>query len=105
MTDKKATQDEQSPTAPADEPAKAPAPARTRSGLAVGELNPLPATVTVQSVKDRPETLAEVAARVGITDPDPDRADPAAALFEANRGLIGSDPANAKAGMVLVVPA
>jgi hypothetical protein len=66
-------------------------------------------SVTVQNVEvegqaPRPETLAEVVARTGITDPDSERGDPAAALFDANRGRIGSEPANTAAGMVLVVP-
>jgi hypothetical protein len=52
----------------------------------------------------RAETLAEVAERVGLVDPDPERNDPVAALFEANRGLIGSDPANTSAGIRLVIP-
>ncbi len=69
----------------------------------------LSAMVTVEYVDvpdqgRRAETLAEVAERIGLVDPDPERNDPAAALFEANRGVIGSDPANASAGIRLIVP-
>ncbi len=43
----------------------------------------------------RAETLEEIADRLGV---DADE------LFAANRGVIGSDPANVAAGMVLAVP-
>lgn len=52
----------------------------------------------------RPETLAEVAKRIGFRDPDRKRKDPAAALFEANRGVLGSDPARTTAGTRLDLP-
>lgn len=60
--------------------------------------------VDVENEGRRPETLAEVAERIGLVDPDPERNDPATALFEANRAVIGSDPANTTAGIRLAIP-
>ncbi|MHB8420656.1 MAG: LysM peptidoglycan-binding domain-containing protein [Myxococcales bacterium] len=72
-------------------------PADTTTPIAATEPSaPITALDPYSTVAGEGDTLETCAARLGVTADE---------LFDLNRGVIGSDPANVRFGMRLVIPA